>query len=79
MPIKSYLVHPQEGKKTELLQALSAINQCEVLPAKNKNLLILITETENDIEEDILKEKLETIKSLKLMAMVSGFNTPQNN
>ncbi|WP_103069426.1 hypothetical protein [Aquimarina sediminis] len=79
MPIKSYLAHPHEGKKNELINALSAIDQCEVMPADNKDLLILITETENKAEEAILKEKIETIDSLKLLAMVSGFNTPQNN
>ena len=49
------------------------------MPANNKDVLILITETENETEEAILKEKLDTIESLKLLAMVSGFNTPQNN
>ena len=77
MPIKSYLAHPHVGKKAELFKALSEITSCEVIPAKNKELLILITDTENRQEEDLLKEKLDEIKSLKLLAMVSGFNTPK--
>lgn len=79
MPIKSYLAHPHDGKKNELIRALSGIDQCEVVPAQNKDLLILITETESNTEEEILKEKLEALESLKLLAMVSGFNTPQKN
>ncbi|WP_378182686.1 hypothetical protein [Aquimarina sp. SS2-1] len=79
MPIKSYLAHPHTGKKNELIETLSKMDQCEVMPAQNKDILILITETENKSEEAILKEKLEKIESLKLLAMVSGFNTPQNN
>ncbi|WP_299431255.1 hypothetical protein [uncultured Aquimarina sp.] len=79
MPIKSYLAHPHTGKKNELIETLSKMNQCEVMPAQNKDILILITETNNKTDEAILKEKLETIESLKLLAMVSGFNTPQNN
>lgn len=79
MPIKSYLAHPHQGKKFQLIKALSAIDHCDVLPAQNKDVLILITETENEAEEVILKEKLETIESLKLLAMVSGFNTSKNN
>ncbi len=79
MPIKSYLAHPHNGKKDELIEALSSIDQCEVVAAQNKNVLVLVTETEDTTEEAILKEKLETINSLKLLAMVSGFNTPQNN
>ncbi|MDY8134918.1 hypothetical protein [Aquimarina sp. 2201CG5-10] len=79
MPIKSYLAHPYKGRKEELIEALSTIHQCEVMPAQNQDVLILVTETENKTEEVILKEKLDTIDSLKLLAMVSGFNTPQNN
>ncbi len=79
MPIKSYLAHPHSGKKEQLIQALSSIEQCEIMPAQNKEVLILVTETENESEENLLKEKLETINSLKLLALVSGFNTPKNN
>ncbi|WP_428744966.1 hypothetical protein [Tenacibaculum sp.] len=79
MPIKSYLAHPHDGKKEELIQALSNLNHCDVIPAENKDVLVLITETETNAEEDILKQKLETISSLKLLAMVSGFNTPKKN
>ncbi|MFS4454993.1 hypothetical protein [Maribacter sp. 2304DJ31-5] len=77
MPIKSYLAHPHDGKKEYLIQALSAMDECEVLPAENKDVLILVTETNSRQEEDILKEKLESIPSLKLLAMVSGFDTPK--
>ena len=79
MPIKSYLAHPHEGRKSELIESLSAINECEVIPARNKDLLIVVTDTQDKIEEDILKEKLETIESLKLLVMVSGFNTNKDN
>lgn len=78
MPIISYLAHPQEGKKDELFKALSTMDQCEVIPAENKNLLIVVTDTETDNEQDDLKERIEAIESLKLLALVSGFNTPKN-
>lgn len=78
MPIKSYLAHPHEGKKEILIEALSKIEQCEVVPATNKDVLIVITDTQNKIEEEDLKEKLDAIDSLKLLAMVSGFNTTKN-
>lgn len=79
MPIKSYLAHPLEGKKNELYNKLSVMGHCEVIPAKNENLLIVITDTETDIEENILKEKIEAIESLKLLAMVSGFDTTKKD
>lgn len=79
MPIKSYLAHPHDGKKEELIKALSTLNECEVIPAENKDVLVVVTETNTKIEEETLKQKLETISSLKLLAMVSGFNTPKKN
>lgn len=79
MPIKSYLAHPHKGKKKELAKELTTINNIEVIVAKNKDLLIVVTDTKNDFEENLIKEKLETIDSLKLLAMVSGYNTPKND
>lgn len=79
MPIKSYLAHPHEGKKEELSRAIASLEYCEVLPAENKEVLVLVTETETESEDILLKEKLDAIDSLKLLALVSGFNTPKNN
>lgn len=78
MPIKSYLAHPHENRKDELVAELSSLDHCEVIPAENKDVLILVTETKNKTEEANLKDQLDTIKSLKLLAMVSGFNSPKN-
>ncbi|GAB1308628.1 hypothetical protein KH5_13110 [Urechidicola sp. KH5] len=79
MPIKSYLAHPYNGKKEELAYALAAIEYCEIIPAKNKEVLILITDTNSEEEEDHLQSSLQKIDSLKLLAMVSGFNSPSKN
>ena len=76
MPIKSYLAHPFEDKKEELQQEISLLEGCEIIPAENKNVLVVVTETRGDAEDKILKETIEAIKSLKLLALVSGFNTP---
>ena len=79
MPIKSYLVHPHEGKKEVLIQALSEIDNCEVVPAENRDLLILVTDTQDNTEDQKLNETIEAIESLKLLVMVSGFDTKKNN
>jgi len=79
MPIKSYLAHPHNGKKEELIKILSTLKQCDIITAKNENVLVVVTETENEIQESILKQKLEAIDSLRLLALVSGFNTPIKN
>ena len=79
MPIKSYLAHPQDGKKADLINALSKMANCEVIPAENKDLLIVVTDTDDLTEDEQLKEAIEAIDSLKLLALVSGFDTPKNN
>ncbi len=79
MPITSYLAHPQEGKKSELLKALTSFKDCEVIPAENEDILVVVTETRDTEEENNLKDKIETLNSLKLLVLVSGFNTPQND
>ncbi|GAA4296046.1 hypothetical protein [Aestuariibaculum suncheonense] len=78
MPIKSYLAHPHKNEKQALINALSGIEKCEVIPSENKDLLIVVTDTDNNLEEDHLKEQIESISSLKLLVMVSGFDTPKS-
>ena len=76
MPIKSYLAHPHDGRKNELIKDLSQLVQCEVIPSENENVLVVVTETLDENEDKSLSEQIEAIDSLKLLALVSGFNTP---
>ena len=74
MPIKSYIAQPHENRKDELIRSLSALPQCELLPAENKDVVIIVTDTKDQNEEEHIQHQLETIESLKLLTMVSGFN-----
>ena len=76
MPIKSYLAHPHDGQKNDLIRDLRAIHQCEIIPSENKDVLVVVTETIDESEDKSLSEKIEALDSLKLLALVSGFNTP---
>lgn len=79
MPIKSYLAYPQAGKKKELIETLTLFKDCEVIPAENKEILVIVTETQDANQEDKIKDKIEALDSLKLLTLVSGFNIPQND
>ncbi len=79
MPIKSYLAYPHEGQKKQLTQALTTLSKCEVIPAQNKEVLVVLTDTQTEAEEQRLKIRLDAISSLKLLAMVAGFKTPQKD
>jgi len=78
MPIKSYLAHPQSEKKELLIQALSKLENCEIFPAENEDLLVVVTDTPDETADKKLTQQIEAIDSLKLLALVSGFNTPIN-
>lgn len=78
MPIKSYLAYPAEGQKERLKKAISLLEGCEIIPAENENLLVVVTDTLTDTEDKSLKEKIESLDSINLLALVSGFNTPKN-
>lgn len=76
MPIKSYLAHPHDGQKKALVEALSAFEECEILPAENREVVVLVTETDSRDEDEQLVATLEKLPSLKFLSLVSGFNSP---
>ena len=79
MPITSYLAHAIKGQKEVLIKQLSGLQNCDIIPAENQDIVVVVTDTEDTIQEDILKEQIEAFASLKLLALVSGFNTPKND
>ncbi|PCH75258.1 MAG: hypothetical protein COB98_09225 [Flavobacteriaceae bacterium] len=73
MPIKSYILHPLKGEITSLLKDLSQFSECEIIPAENYEIIILVTDTDSEISEQNLFNKLNELKSLKHLSLVSGF------
>lgn len=72
MPVFSYLAYPKLGEKTALLRELSAMDYCDVLPAKNEEILLLVTDTPNARAEAVLQEKLNRLKTLQSLGMAFG-------
>jgi len=77
MPIKSYLAHPHDGRYKELLSELSKIKECDIIPSENEEIAIVITDTKDDFEDQNLQIVLNSVKSLKMLSMVSGFEADQ--
>jgi nitrate reductase NapAB chaperone NapD len=73
MPVKSYLVRPHAGKFNELIAELSALKGCEIIPSTNEEITVLVTDTLNEEEDILLVSKINTLDSLKMLTMVSGF------
>ncbi len=43
MPIKSYILHYEEEKKEALLEKLQKRSNCEVFPAQNHDVIVIVT------------------------------------
>lgn len=74
MPISSYVAYPVENQKEKLIEELSLLNGCEVIPSENKDVLVLVTDTEQKTEEQELQKKINQISSLQYLGFVSGFD-----
>jgi nitrate reductase NapAB chaperone NapD len=72
MPVFSYLAYPVQGAKEQLIDELTALEYCEVTPAENEEVLILVTDTPNDETEKELQKNLKDIKSLESLGMTFG-------
>lgn len=72
MPVLSYLAYPAQGEKETLASALRELPECEVIESDNDDLLILITQTENQSEELELEKRLDQVTSLSMLALVFG-------
>ena len=72
MPICSYVVHPVSGRKRHLVETLKSIKGCEVTPANNHELLLLVTETSSPQEENVLQEKLKHQNDIECLALAFG-------
>jgi len=72
MPVFSYLAYPVKGAKEELLHELAALDHCEVMPAENEEILILVTDAPNEEQEKELQNKIKQLKSLQSLGMTFG-------
>ena len=72
MPVFSYLAYPKQGAKDQLIKELSALEYCEITPADNEQILILVTDTPDKDQEKALQKKLKSLKSLESLGMTFG-------
>ena len=79
MPIKSFIAHPKTGRKSELVSALNDLQECEVIPSTNHDIVVVVTETHNKQSDIDLEEKMNAIDSLQMLSMVSGFDNKELN
>ena len=74
MPIKSYVLHCEENSKDILLKGLQKLSNCEVIPAENHEVIVVVTDTESEEIDTELYNQLLEMKGLKHLSLVSGFD-----
>jgi hypothetical protein len=72
VPIKSYLAYPVRGRRDELASALRALRGCQVIPAVNRDLLVVVTDTPDEAGEEALLGALTGVEFLAGLALVAG-------
>ena len=72
MPTCGYVVLPLPGARDESVEALSRMGGCEVFPAEDQDLLLLVTHTES-FEADIeLRCRVQAERSVQALLMTFG-------
>ncbi len=77
MPVLSYLVTPVSGLKDELFNQLNSLQFCEVFPADNEEVLVLVTDTPDKITDKELHSQLKKLPTLESLCMTFGYNDEQ--
>jgi len=72
MPICSYLVIPRDGEAHRLRRRLARIPACEVVAAKNRDLLLLVTDTSGLEEEAALRSEIESVDGIEALLFTFG-------
>jgi nitrate reductase NapAB chaperone NapD len=74
MPVFSYLATPMSGAKEALCADLSALPYCEVIPADNQDVVVVVTDTPDETAEKTLQKRLHNLKSLQSLSLAFGYD-----
>jgi nitrate reductase NapAB chaperone NapD len=74
VPIKSYLAHAVEGQRDQLGRTLRALEGCAIVPATNRDVVVLVTDTADETAEQDLQERLAQVPGLQCLTLVAGLD-----
>ena len=74
MPIFSYLAIPRENARDSLCAELSGLKYCQVIPAENQDVVILVTDTPDETIEKHLQKTLKNLQSLQSLSLTFGYD-----
>jgi len=79
MPICSYLVIPEPGSTAEVRARLAGIVGCDVVAARNRDVLILVTDTASLDEEAGLRARVEATEGIRALMLTFGEIDPDTS
>ena len=74
MPIFSYLAIPKKNAVDSLCAELSALEYCQVIPAENQDVIVLVTDTPDETIEKNLQKTLKNLQSLQSLSLTFGYD-----
>lgn len=74
MPIFSYLAIPEKGARKKLCTDLSRLDFCQVIPAENEEVVVVVTDTPDEISEKNLRKEFKKLESLQSLSLVFGYD-----
>ena len=69
MPVCSYLVYPRPGRHEAVTEQLTNLDGCRVIPAEDRSVMILVTETPDDQADRDLRQTIETQPDIDCLAL----------
>lgn len=78
MPICSYVVIPARGTSHGLAARLAALPGCDVAPAENADLLLLVTETDGPEADERLRSEIEGMEEVDALVLTFGEVDPDS-
>jgi nitrate reductase NapAB chaperone NapD len=72
MAVCSYLVIPEPGTTATVMARLSALAGCEVARAENREVILLVTDTDGPEQEKTLRQEIEGIEGILSMVFTFG-------
>ncbi len=72
MPVCSYVVVPGPGESTRVSEELALMNGCEVAPAENADLLLLVTTTDSLDDDAALRRRVEALPGIQALLLTFG-------
>jgi len=79
VPVCSYVVVPRPGKAASVASDLARIDGCEVAPAENAEMLLLVTSTASLDEDAALRREVEALGGIQALLMTFGEVDPDTS